>query len=185
MDAQSLITLAEEAHTALSLMIASGRDHISAISECNRRAASTLADFHAEQFKVFLPPLPRATAADLAEALYAYLSAVFSASLLLQGRTSPLSEQRAAEYASLGRMSRQLLDDVSLLTYCVKGKHPPTPDTFRFYKEWGLARAAHARESLYGERTLYDRALSESLSFVCATLREAHRATLVLLMESI
>jgi hypothetical protein len=189
MNAQPLITLAEQAHTALSLMILTdGRHHtthVSEISECNRRATSALADFHAEQFRVFLPPLPRAAAADLAEALHAYMSAVFSSTLLMQGRATPPSDNRTAEYASLSRMSTLLLETVTSLARYAKGKHPPPPDTFRFYKELGLARAAHTREVMHSERSLHDRALNESLSGVSDALREAHRATLVLIMESV
>lgn len=186
MDAQPLITLAEEAHTALSLMILpDGRAHVAEISECNRRATSVLADFHAESFKVFLPPLHRAAATSLAEALHAYLSAVFSAALLLQGHTMSPSENRKAEYESLGRMSAQLVEAVTSLARYVRGKHPTPPDTFRFYKEAGLARALHAKEILHSERSLHDRATSESLAKITSALREAYRATLILMMESV
>jgi hypothetical protein len=189
MNTHPLITLAEQADSALCLWLSTdghGRaDRISEISECNRRATSALADFHADQFRVFLPPLPRAAATDLAEALYACMDAVFCTALLTRGRLPSPSENRSAEYRSLSRMSRLLRETVTSLSHVARGKSPTPPDTFLFYKELGLSRAAHTVEVLHGERTLYDRALNESLGTLAHALLDAHRAALVLMMECV
>lgn len=188
MTTPSLITLANEADTALTLLAEAfgqtSADSITGISECNRRATSALADFHAQQFRVFLPPLPRAAATNLAEALHALTGAIFCTALLLPRRPFA-NEHHRNELQGLSLMNRYLCEAVATLPRAAKGKTLPAPDTFRFYAELNKVRAAHALSLLHGERTLQDRAMGESMTEICRALREAWRAMLVLMMECV
>jgi hypothetical protein len=188
MDIQPLLMLTNEAHTALALLLQATErgqgDCVTGISECNRRASSALADFHAQQFRAFVPPLPRAPAAAAAEALHSLVGAIFSAALLLP-RSADVGAHRREELRGLSRMSALLCETANMLPRFARGKQPPAPDTFRFYAEQNKVRASHALSVLHGERSLWDRAADESLGMLAHAMDEAHRALLVLMLESV
>ena len=189
MDIQSLLNLAGEARSALTLLTQAAEQEETAfvanISECNRRASSELADLHAQLFRVFMSPLSRADCAGLAEALHRLTGAVFAVALLFPSRSTSVGERRREELQSLCHMSILIYEAAATLPRFVRGKQPPAPDTFRFYAEQNKARAAHAMNVLHGERSLYDRALNEGLHDIEKALAEAYRALLVLMLQSV
>jgi hypothetical protein len=189
MDIQSILNLANEAHTALTLLTEAAEHDssclITGISECNRRASSTLADLHARLFRVFMPPLPREGCARLAEAQHTLMGTVFAAALLFPAHTSSVGEHRREELRDLCRMSALLYEATATLPRFVRGKQPPPPDTFRFYAEQNKARAAHALCVLHDERSLFDRALNESLGEIGRALDWAWSALLTLMLQSV
>lgn len=189
MDIQSLLNLANEAHTALTLLTEAAEHDsyslITGISECNRRASSTLADLHARLFRVFMPPLPREGCARFAEAQHTLTGAVFTAALLFPARTSSVGQHRREELRSLCRMSTLLYEATATLPRFSRGKQPPPPDTFRFYAEQNKTRAAHALCVLHDERSLYDRALNESLAEIARAQDRAWSALLTLMLQSV
>ena len=188
MNLQPLFSLCRECVDALSLLSSmADRGHagaLSELSECQRRACSTLADLHAELFFVFIPPLPRSEMGHLGETLRDVTGAVFAAASIVRHAPSCLS-QRKEELQGLCRMGGLIEEAVSTLPRFVRGKQPPAPDTFRFYAEQNKVRAIHGIRVLHAERTLLDRALNERLCDINDALSRAHQALLSLMLQSI
>lgn len=183
-----LLSLCKECTDCLSHLYAMAeRGHASAlsdVSECHRRACSTLADLHAELFRTFMTPLPRADMGRLGEALHDVTGAVFAAAQMAQ-RTVAALASRKDELQGLCRMGELLSQATATLPRFVKGKQPPAPDTYRFYAEQNKVRAAHAIVVLHAERSLTDRALDESLAQVARRLNDAYGALLSLMLQSV
>ncbi len=188
MNIQPLLLLGKECSTCLTLLSATAErtrpDALSELSECHRRASSTLADLHAELFRAFIPPLSRADMGNLGEALHSVTGSIFAAALIAQRSPACLS-QRKEELEGLCRMGHLLLESTNTLPHFVRGKQPPTPDTYRFYAEQNKVRAAHAIGVLHAERSLTERALSEGLADIAKRLDDAHRLLLALMLQSV
>ena len=188
MNLQPLFSLCRECVAALSLLSSmADRGHaetLSELSECQRRACSALADLHAELFRVFIPPLPRAEMGHLGETLRDVTGAVFAAAPLIRRAPACLS-QRKEELLGLCRMGDLLEEAISTLPRFARGKQPPAPDTFRFYAEQNKVRAIHNISVLHAERSLSDRALNERLCDVDHTLSRAYQSLLSLMLQSV
>jgi hypothetical protein len=187
MNIQPFLSLCEQCCLALSLLEnTASRRHtalIPDVSECHRRASSILADLHAELFRVFIPPFPRAAMGELGESLHALMGSIFGAALVLPHTAA--KQERTAVIEGLHRMAELLRTDVASLARLGKSKSYDPPDTYRFYAEGNKLRAALALTVWHGEQSLTDRAANEALFTVARRLEDAHSALLSLMLQSV
>ena len=187
MNSQPFLSLCEQCCLALSLLenTASRRNSapISDVSECHRRASSLLADLHAELFRVFIPPFPRAAMGQLGESLHALMGAIFGAALVLPHTAA--KQERVAVIEGLRRMAELLKTDIASLARLEKNKSFDPPDTYRFYAEGNKLRAAMALTIRHGEQSLTDRAANEALFTVARRIEDAHVSLLSLMLQSV
>ena len=183
-----LLSLCKECTDCLSHLYAMAErgqaSALSDVSECHRRASSALADLHAELFRAFMTPLPRADMGRLGEAFHDVTGAVFAAAQIAQRALTSLAS-RKEELQGLCRMGDLLSGAAATLPRFVKGKQPPAPDTYRFYAEQNKVRGAHTIDVLHAERSLADRALDEALAEVARRLNDAYGALLSLMLQSV